>query len=233
MISVEKAVIARLKRKNLNFEILVDPIKAFEFKNGKNINIEEILAVNEIFRDAKKGNRASAEELKDVFGTTNVFEIAKEIIKNGELQITTELKRKLIEEKKKQIIFLISKRYVDPKTNSPHPIQRIENALEIAKVNIDPFLDAEIQLENIIKELKKILPLKIEYVVLEIKIPLSIASKIYNELRKLEIVEEEWTENYLRFKIKINSAIKDEIISKLYKYTNEIEIREIKNADKG
>jgi ribosome maturation protein SDO1 len=233
MISVEKAVIARLKRKNLNFEILVDPIKAFEFKNGKNINVEEILAVNEVFRDAKKGNRASAEELKNAFGTTNIFEIAKEIIKNGELQITTELKRKLIEEKKKQIIFLISKRYVDPKTNAPHPIQRIENALEMAKVNIDPFLDAEIQLENIIKELKKVLPLKIEYVVLEVKIPLGIASKIYNELKKLEIIEEEWTENYLRIKIKINSAIKDEIISKLYKYTGEIEIREIKNADKG
>jgi len=233
MISVEKAVIARLKRKNLNFEILVDPIKAFEFKNGKNINVEEILAVNEVFRDAKKGNRASAEELKNAFGTTNIFEIAKEIIKNGELQITTELKRKLIEEKKKQIIFLISKRYVDPKTNAPHPIQRIENALEMAKVNIDPFLDAEIQLENIIKELKKFLPLKIEYTVLEIKIPLSIASKIYNELKKLEMIEEEWTENYLRFKVKINSAIKDEIISKLYKYTNDIEIREIKNAAKG
>jgi ribosome maturation protein SDO1 len=230
MISVEKAVIARLKKKDLTFEILVDPIKAFEFKNGKNINIEEILAVNEIFRDAKKGNRASVEELKKCFGTTDVFEIAKEIIKNGEVQITTELRRKLIEEKKKQIVYLISKRYIDPKTNAPHPIQRIENALEMAKVNIDPFIDAEIQLDNVVKELRKILPLKIEYVILEVKIPINVASKIYNEFKKLEIINEEWTESYLKIKAKINSAVKNEIISMLYKYTNEIEVKEIKDA---
>lgn len=228
MISVEKAVIARLKKDNQNFEILVDPQKAFEFKQGKNIKIDEILAVNDIFRDARKGERVSAQDLKKVFNTTDIYQIAAEIIKRGELQITTEMKRKMIEEKKNQIVNLIHKRFIDPQTNLPHPIQRILNALEQAKVNIDPFLDAEVQLENVVKELKRIIPLKMEYTILEIKIPLNVASKIHKELKKLQVLEEEWTENYLRIKVKIISATKNDLISLLYKHTNEIEIKEVK-----
>ncbi|MEM0481191.1 MAG: ribosome assembly factor SBDS [Candidatus Aenigmatarchaeota archaeon] len=227
MISIEKAVVARLKKGEQNFEILVDPQKAYELKQGKNIKIEEVLAVIDIFKDARKGERVSTQDLKKAFNTTDIYQVALEIIKKGEIQITTEMKRKMIEEKKNQIINLIHKRFIDPKTNAPHPIQRIQNALEQVKVNIDPFLDSEVQLENVLKELKKVLPLKLEYTILEIKIPLNVASKLHKELKKLQVLEEEWTENYLRIKVKIISATKNDLISLLYRHTNEIEIKEV------
>ncbi|MEM5828155.1 MAG: ribosome assembly factor SBDS [Candidatus Aenigmatarchaeota archaeon] len=228
-ISLEKAVVARLERKGNKFEILVDPFKAFEFKQGKPYKIEEILAVNDIFKDARKAERVSANELKQYFGTTDIYKIAEEILKNGEIQIPTELKRKLIEEKKNQIINLISKRFVNPQNGLPHPPQRIALALEQAKVNIDPFIDAEVQLENIVKELKKIIPLRIEFSILEVRIPLNVGSKIINELKrmKINILEERWTENYLFIKMKIISATKDEIFSLMYKYSKDIEIKEV------
>ncbi|MFH7903810.1 MAG: ribosome assembly factor SBDS [Candidatus Aenigmatarchaeota archaeon] len=226
---MEKAVVARLERKGNKFEILVDPFKAFEFKQGKPYKIEEILAVNDIFKDARKAERVSANELKQYFGTTDIYKIAEEILKNGEIQIPTELKRKLIEEKKNQIINLISKRFVNPQNGLPHPPQRIALALEQAKVNIDPFIDAEVQLENIVKELKKIIPLRIEFSILEVRIPLNVGSKIINELKrmKINILEERWTENYLFIKMKIISATKDEIFSLMYKYSKDIEIKEV------
>ncbi|MEM7817917.1 MAG: ribosome assembly factor SBDS [Candidatus Aenigmatarchaeota archaeon] len=228
-ISIEKSVIACYKVKGQKFEILVDPFKAFEFKKNKKYKIEEILAVNDIFKDARKAERASANELKQAFNTTDIFKIAEEILSNGEIQIPTELKRKLIEEKKNQIINLISRRFINPQNNLPHPPQRIELAMEQAKVSIDPFVDAELQLENIVKELKKIIPLRIEYLTLEIKIPINIGSKAINEIKrlKLSILSENWTENYLYLKVKIISISKDELLKILYKYSKEVEIREI------
>ncbi|MEM5830066.1 MAG: ribosome assembly factor SBDS [Candidatus Aenigmatarchaeota archaeon] len=228
-IPLEKAVIARLEKKGNKFEILVDPFKAFEFKQGKSYKIEEILAVNDVFKDARKAERVSANELKQFFGTTDIYKIAEEILKNGEIQIPTELKRKLIEEKKNQIINLIAKRFVNPQNGLPHPPQRIALALEQAKVSIDPFIDAEVQLENVVKELKKIIPLRIEFSILEVKVPLNVGSKIMNELKrmKINILEERWTENYLFIKMKIISATKDEIFSLIYKYSKDAEIKEV------
>lgn len=228
-ISLEKAVIARLEIKGKKFEILVDPFKAFEFKQGKKYDVSEILAVNDIFKDAKKAERVPSNELQEIFKTTDIYKIAEEILKKGEIQIPTELKRKLIEEKKNQIINLISRRFVNPQNNLPHPPQRIALALEQAKVNIDPFIDAEIQLENIVKELRKILPLKLEYTIFEIKIPIEFGAKVLNEIKKakLNVIDEKWTENYLFIKIKIISASKDELLNLLYKISKNIEIKEV------
>jgi len=228
-ISVEKAVIAKLEIKGKKFEILVDPFKAFEYKQGKSYKIEEILAVNDIFKDARKAERVPASELQETFKTTDIFRIAEEILKKGEIQIPTELKRKLIEEKKNQIINLISRRFINPQNNLPHPPQRISLALEQAKVNIDPFIDAEIQLENIVKELRKIIPLKLEYTIFDVKIPLQYASKVLNELKKakLNVFDERWTESYLFIKVKIISASKDELLNLLYKFARDIEIKEV------
>jgi len=55
----ERSVIAKLKREGKNFEILVYPEKAIEFKSGKPISINDVVVVEEIFTDSKKGLRAS------------------------------------------------------------------------------------------------------------------------------------------------------------------------------
>jgi len=55
------------------------------------------------------------------FGTTDTLKIADIILKKGVLQLTTEQRRKMVEDKRKQIIDFISRQAVDPKTNLPHP----------------------------------------------------------------------------------------------------------------
>ena len=49
---------------------------------------------------------------------------------------------------------------IDPKTNLPHPLQRIENALEEANVKIDEHKSEEKQVEEIVRKLQPILPIK-------------------------------------------------------------------------
>ncbi len=191
-----RLTVARLEVGGDRFEILVNPDKALRYKTEGKPGIEEVLAIDVIYTDASKGERASEEKLRRAFHTTDVLRIAKEILDKGELQITAEQRRQLVEEKRKQIITYISKNFVDPKTNLPHPAVRIEQALKEVKAPIDPFKPAEEQVKRIVEELRKVLPLKTGSVRLSVNVPAPYASKVYGVLKSYgDVKEEKWTED--------------------------------------
>ena len=136
MVSVDEAVIARLKSHNQNFEVLVDCNNAIALKHGKEIDMKDVLATAKIFTDAKKGLEASETAMSQVFQTTDMEEGARQIIKKGEIQLTAEYRNELKEIKRKQIINIIHRNGVDPKTHLPHPINRLENAMEIGRAHV-------------------------------------------------------------------------------------------------
>jgi ribosome maturation protein SDO1 len=86
----EKCTTARIEIDGEKFEIIVKPDIAFDYKMGKQIPISKILMIEEIYLDSSKGSRASSEKLQKCFGTTDPLKISEEIIKRGELQITTD-----------------------------------------------------------------------------------------------------------------------------------------------
>ncbi|MCD6403501.1 MAG: ribosome assembly factor SBDS [Candidatus Aenigmarchaeota archaeon] len=233
MVSVEDAVVCRLKTQGMEFEILVDPDKALEFKKGKSYDLSEILAVPEVYRDVRKALRASEEELKRAFGTSDVWKIAERIIREGSLQLTTEQRRRFIEEKKKEIVNLIARRAVDPRTNLPHPPQRILNAIEQSGVNIDPFQDAELQLERVVKSIKPLIPIKFQKVTIEVKVPVEYTSQAYGIIKSLNVVSQDWgSDGSLKAVIEIPAGIQDEVFAKLAKATKgNFETKVLKRED--
>ncbi|MGB9779125.1 MAG: ribosome assembly factor SBDS, partial [Candidatus Bathyarchaeales archaeon] len=146
----EKYTVARITKDNEHFEVLVKPQKALDYRMGKITAITEVLVTETIFSDANKGTKVSEESLRKAFGTTETLKIAETILKKGTLQLTTEQRKKMIEDKRRQIIDFISRQCVDPKTNLPHPPSRIENALEHIHYPIDPFKPVEEQAKEII-----------------------------------------------------------------------------------
>src|SRR4030042_5902954 len=125
---INKAVIARLKKDGESFEILVDCDKAISFKKGKG-DIRDVVAAEYIYKDSKKGEKASEHEMEKFFESKNFFRVAEIILKQGEIQLTSEYRNKLREENKRKIIELIHMNAVDSKTGLPHPTVRIENAM--------------------------------------------------------------------------------------------------------
>ena len=111
----EKFTVARLTKENEHFEILVKPQKALDYRNGKISGITEVLAAELIFSDANKGTKVSEESMHKAFGTVDALQIADIILKKGTLQLTTEQRRKMVEDKRRQIIDFISRQAVDPK----------------------------------------------------------------------------------------------------------------------
>ncbi len=221
-VSVDRAVIAKYSKGGEHFEILVDPEKAIDLKSGKNIPLEEILAIEEIFEDAKKGLRAGKDMLKKVFGTEDTREIAKVIITHGEVQITTEQRRKMMEEKKRQIATIISRESINPQTNAPHTVERILNAMEIAKVSIDLYKSAEEQVKEVLTSIQRVIPIKLEKVELKIKVPCSYAGKCYGIIKNLgKIKREEWlADGSLFCIIEIPPGLQTDLFDKLNKITS-------------
>jgi ribosome maturation protein SDO1 len=189
----EKFTVARLTKDNEHFEILVKPQKALEYHNGKTSAITEVLAAETIFADANKGTRISEEIMKKVFKTIDPLKIADEILKKGTLQLTTDQRRKMVEDKRLQIVDFIARQAVDPKTNLPHPPARIENAMEQIHYPIDPYKSVEEQTKDIVKLLRPILALKIEQVIVAIKVPSQYASRAYGTIKAFGVLKrEEW-----------------------------------------
>lgn len=185
--------VARIERKGSTFEILIDPDKALRYKMGENIPISKIVVYEEVYKDSRKGTRAGEEELNKAFGTSEFMKIAEIILKEGTIQITAEQRRQLIEEKKKAIIDFISKNAIDPRTNLPHPPQRVELAMEQAGVTIDPFQDAKEQAMKIIEKLRAVLPIKIGLLKLQIRLPGDVVGKAYGVIKNMgKILKEEW-----------------------------------------
>jgi ribosome maturation protein SDO1 len=168
---------ARLSVAGERYEILVAPDAALEYKQGQDRDIARILVADAIFTDSSKGLRASEEQLQKAFQTVDVFEVARAILRRGELQLTADQRSNLVEEKRKQIVAFISRRCIDPRTGSPHPPLRVEQAMEQARVVVDPFKPGEEQARMVIDALRPILPLRIEDIRVAVKVPPEYASQ--------------------------------------------------------
>ena len=180
----DRYTVARITQNGEHFEILAKSDRALPFKLGKiNSSISEVIATETIFTDAGKGTKASEEKLKEVFGTTDSLKIAEIILKKGDLQLTTEQRKQMVEEKRLQIIAFISRECIDPKTNLPHPPVRIEQAMKQIHYSIDPSKSVEEQAKDIMKLLRPIIPLKMEKISVEVHVPPEHASKVYGTVK--------------------------------------------------
>ncbi len=230
-ISVDKAIIAKLVKSGEKFEILVDPDKALEVKRGKAVSLDDLLASQNVFEDARKGLRAPDSKLNKTFGTNDIATIAYRIIKEGEVQLTTEQRRQMLEERKKAIASMISARAINPQTNTPHPQERITNAMEKAKVQIDINKSVEEQIDSVVKAIQPIVPIKIEKVQLAIKVPPQFSGKAANIIRNFgSLQREEWgSDGSFSCIIEIPAGAQQSVFDKLNSLTHgDVDIKLIK-----
>lgn len=220
MTSLDKAIIASYEKGGKRFELYVDPDAAYAYKEKKKPDLKNILVAEEIFSDAKKGERAKAGDVEKVFGTSDIMSILEFMLKNGEVQLTTERRRKKVEEKRKQVVAILLREAIDPRTNAPHTQVRIENAMEQARIHLDPFKDPREQLDEVVKVLRPILPMKFEKMTIAVKVPAAFAHKCYGTLKNYGIQREEWTKaGDLVVTVKIFAGMQGEFYDKLNKQT--------------
>ena len=238
-------VIAKLTSHSKDFEIIVDAVKARDYKSGMISDIGDILVVDGIFRNLRKVKsldkgmlfkdnktiiRVEEKELKEIFGTTDFASITAKILQDGEIQYTTEQRKEFLERKEKAVINLIAGQSIDPRTNAPHTPARIEVAIKQAKAHIDIHKSAEAQVQNIVKEIAAIMPIKLEFKEIQIKVPVRYAGP----LRKImldfgQLKKENWIGTDYIAMITIGAGLTDSFLGKVNGLTHGEAICKITN----
>jgi ribosome maturation protein SDO1 len=196
MVRLEDAVPARLKTHGATFEVLVDPDGALALRRGEDVKIEDILAVEDVFENASRGDRSAEEDLIKAFETTDVVTIADKIIRKGEISLTAEQRKQIIENKRRQVVEIIARNAINPQTKAPHPPARIDQAIKEAKVNIDPAKSTDELVNIAMKAIRPLIPIRFEEVEVAVKIPPAYAPKAYGEIAAFgKVTREAWQNN--------------------------------------
>lgn len=222
MVKLDDCVLARLKRNEHNFEIYVDPYMAWDFKHGKEIsNFDDMIGYSEVYSDANKGDLASKNVLLEVFETEDFETIAKEILKHGDVQLTTAQRQQMTEKREKEIISYITKNAHDPKNKTPIPEQRILNAFEELKIKINLSKTRDKETQEIIDKLKKIMPISFEKIKIVVEIPANYAGKVSSVIYKYELADQKWlASGALVAHILIPAGLKQQLVSELNSITH-------------
>jgi ribosome maturation protein SDO1 len=193
MVRVEDAVVARWETGGSHFEVLVDPEAVQIVKDGRAIDLADRLALPQVFKDARKGEKVSEEHLERTFHTLDLATIAREIILKGEVQVTTDQRHALQKAKRQQIITTIARHAMNPQTGAPHPPARIDAAMTEAKVHIDPFRPADQQVNEVLAKLRPLLPIRLDVVKVRVKVPAQHYPHVIGDLKGFgRIMDEQW-----------------------------------------
>lgn len=163
----------------------------------------------------KKAEKAATSNLQKVFGTEDVNIIAGEIIKKGEIELTTAQKKNILEERKRQIIEYIVRNSMNPQANAPNPPARIEAAIEQARAKIKFEKTAEQQIEGVLKKIREFVPIRFETVKIAAKIPFQYAGGVHYTLKNIKILKEEYTSDSVLIMVEVPAGIQTEVLGKL------------------
>jgi ribosome maturation protein SDO1 len=195
MISLDEAVTARLESHGERFEVLVDPDAALAMKRDEfNGDLEEVIAAEDVFEDASRGDRPPETALEEVFETTDPMEIIPEVVDRGDIQITADQRRAMQEQKRRQLITTITRNAVNPQMeDAPHPPERIERALEEAGFKVDPMETVENQVDEALDALRPVIPIRFDEVVMAVQLPADYAGSGQARIRQFgDLEREEW-----------------------------------------
>jgi ribosome maturation protein SDO1 len=183
---------ARITKAGKHFEVLVDLDAALAYKKGDSNDVN-FLEIDKIFTDAKKGEAAPSGDLKSAFSTEDVYEIAGQIVKSGEVLVSQEHRDEEKDQKFKQVVEFLVTNSSDPQTGNPHTADRIRSALDQAHVNVKN-KPIDTQIGEIVEALSKVLPIKIETKKVKITIPAIHTGQAYGVVNQYK-ESETWKDN--------------------------------------
>lgn len=208
---------ARLRKAGMDFEILVDLDEALKFKKGESAFLS--IGGDRIFRDLKKGNLASKSDLEIAFKTSDVDEVGKIIVKQGDV-LTDQLHRDEEKEKKfKQVIDFLSRNAIDPKSGNPITPDRIRLALEQSHVIVKN-TPIDSQIPEILEKISSVIPIKIETKKIRIIVPAIQTGKVYGLLSQYKEKENWMNDGSLEAVVSIPAGLTLDFYDKLNSLTH-------------
>jgi ribosome maturation protein SDO1 len=156
--------------------------------------LEDVIAAEDVFEDASRGDRPAENDLEEVFGTTTPLDVIPEVIRRGEIQITADQRREMQAQKRKQLVNTIARNAVNPQMDdAPHPPERVSDALEQAGFTVDPMEPVESQVDDALDALRPVIPIRFDEVTVAVQVPADKAGSAQAQIREFgDLEREEW-----------------------------------------
>ena len=162
---------------------------------------------------------SSSSDLKEAFKTENINDIAEEIVKKGEVLVSQEQRSEEHEKNVRKVVDFLATNSINPQTKNPHTPERIKSAIEEAHINIKN-VPIENQIQEIIEQLSKVIPIKFETKKVKVIIPAVYTGKAYGAINQYK-EEENWLDDgTLEVIAKIPSGIIMDFYDKLNSITH-------------
>ncbi|RDB29211.1 Ribosome maturation protein SBDS [Hypsizygus marmoreus] len=153
-IKLTNVSIVRLKKGGKRFEIACYKNKVQEWRTGVETNLDDVLQISNVFVNVSKGEVAKAGDLQKAFGTGEVSDVVKEILKKGEVQVGEKERDHDLTSLRKEIATLVADKCVEPATQRPYSVGMIEKAMAEAGFSVKQNKTAKSQVSECIKLLQ-------------------------------------------------------------------------------
>jgi ribosome maturation protein SDO1 len=229
---MSKLQLVKFKSGKHTFEVATKPGSVLKYR-AQQLGINNVLETEVVWKDISKGDRASSADLIDVFKTDNQSECCLKIIQDGDLQLTEAERKEMIDKRRREIVNYLHKYYVDPKTKGPHPIVRIENALADLKYRVDADTPVEKQVQEIMRNMPGILPMRKMDMTGWITIPHAHLGQVQGQLKKfVTIKHERYNDSGCEFEVQLVPGEYDAVMAMLNNYCKgEYDIKIEGNSD--
>jgi len=182
---------ARVTRDGKHFEVLVDLDEAMKVRKGEG-NIGVAVLTDAVFHNLRAGEHASDVDLEKAFGSSDVMVVGEKIIREGEVVRTADSIKGEHDAKYKQVVDFLVRNAVSPE-GRPYTPDRIMKALTEAHVNVKN-KPIESQVGEIVDQLARVLPVKIEVKKVRLVVPAIHTGKAYGIVKEF-MIKEDWKNN--------------------------------------
>ncbi|KAF2352269.1 Ribosome maturation protein Sdo1/SBDS [Trinorchestia longiramus] len=183
--------VVRLTKNGKRFEIACYKNKVINWRDGTETDINEVLQIHEVFTNVSKGATANKQLITKCFGTADVTEVCKLILKNGDLQWSEKERKELQDNLFKEIANIIADKCIDPETGVAHQSTLIQNAMKEIHFSIKPNQSAKKQALEIIPKLSDIISIRRANMRVKVSFPSKESKKLKPKIVELMTVEDE------------------------------------------
>jgi len=124
--------VVKLKKGGIIFEIATYPNMVLSWRSGVIKDVSEVLQIERVYKDVEKGEFAKTKDLIKAFGTDDQEEIALEIMRKGELQLSEKERSSQQDSILKEICSVVVEKCINPETKRPVTLGAVRPALRPA-----------------------------------------------------------------------------------------------------
>ena len=161
------------------FEILCKPATIEKYRKGVLGFDKVVITDDEIYTNVKRGEKAKGADLIKVFGSGDIRAGIEKMLMSGDYPLTSAERKGKLDLKRREILGIVHKSVMDPKSGLPHPMTRIEAVMEEVKFRVDVDKSGDRQAQDFMKKMIGVLPIKrMEPITAQIIVPHKFLGKV-------------------------------------------------------